>query len=234
MEVSQGSTGRDGDIVDLFRSTFAASEGAAEGAVVGGLARDLLDGTPPDDLRVFVVWEDERPIAAAIFTRLTFAKDARTAFILSPLAVATDRQRRGVGCTLLRRALAAPRQDGVDLAFTYGDPAFYGQVGFARADVERAPPPFPLSRPEGWLATSLNGEPCPRREGLAPAFRLLGIRSTGEARAASGWRQQRKTPPFGSVASGRRALGAPAGRSAQGMNSPVGRGVSAVSAGRIG
>lgn len=160
MRVSAERNGRDPAIVDLFRETFAASEGAAEGESIGALVRDLLVGTAPEDLRVFTAEAEGLtpaaipaaiPAAVAIFTRLSYPQDDRTVFLLSPFAVATARQGRGIGPELLVQALDALRTGGVDVVVTYGDPAFYGKVGFAPISQDIAQPPLPLSRPEGWL-----------------------------------------------------------------------------------
>jgi putative acetyltransferase len=44
-------------IEELFASTFTASEGAEEGALIGALARHLITETPAGDLRVFTAWQ---------------------------------------------------------------------------------------------------------------------------------------------------------------------------------
>jgi predicted N-acetyltransferase YhbS len=93
--------------------------------------------------------------ACAIFTRLSFAEDARRAFILSPMAVATAQQGKGLGQKLLHHAFQKLRDAGVDVAVTYGDINFYGRVGYRQIDETVAKAPLPLSYPEGWLARSL-------------------------------------------------------------------------------
>ena len=157
MEISGQFKGREEEIADMVAATFTDSEGAEEGALIGGLVRRLLTATPEEDLFVFTGRADGAIVAAAIFSRLTYAEDARAVFILSPMAVATDRQGEGLGRELLRHALGALREAGVDIAVTYGDPAFYGQVGFRPLTEEIAPPPLPLSQPEGWIGQSLTG-----------------------------------------------------------------------------
>jgi predicted N-acetyltransferase YhbS len=157
MEFSKNFQGCEQEIADLFAATFAASEGAEEGALIGGLVRNLLSGTAEPDLFVFTALEGTTIVGAAIFTRLTYARDPRRVFILSPMAVATDRQGEGIGQSLLIHALAALREAGVDVAMTYGDPAFYGKVGFMPMTEAAAPAPLPLSHPEGWMGQSLTG-----------------------------------------------------------------------------
>ena len=166
MEMSDGSEGCEAAIVGLFRETFAASEGAEEGEVVSGLARDLLARTPASDLRVFRAEEAGRIIGAAIFTPLVYPGQAARVMLLSPMAVAPDRQGRGVGQGLLRHALEALRAEGVAVALTYGDPGYYRRVGFAPVTAADVPPPHPLSAPEGWLGQSLTGAAIPGFSGV--------------------------------------------------------------------
>jgi predicted N-acetyltransferase YhbS len=152
---STGFQGRERAIVDLFIATFAASEGAEEGALIGDLARNLLRRTPDDDLFVFTAEEAGEVVGAIVFSRLTYAQDERTVFLLAPVAVATDRQRTGIGRRLIAHGLAALRREGVDVALTYGDPAYYARVGFTPITDAFAPAPFELKHPEGWLGQSL-------------------------------------------------------------------------------
>jgi len=152
---------RERQLVELFEGAFTDSEGATEGRLIGGLVRQLLETTPSEDLRLFTLDNatGSAPVAAAIFTRLVYDKDARCAFLLSPMAVRTDRQRQGMGKNLLSGALQALKDDGADIAVTYGDPAFYGQAGFKSVATHTMPPPFDLSQPDGWLAIALDGRP---------------------------------------------------------------------------
>lgn len=151
--------GREPEIEALFAAVFTASEGEAEGALIGALVRRMLTGTPPQDLRLFAAEEDRRIVAAAVFSRLCFASDPRRVMILSPLAVATDRQGAGLGQALVRHALGTLRGEGVDIAMTYGDPAFYGRIGFRPVDPATVPPPQPLCQPHGWIGLSLTDAP---------------------------------------------------------------------------
>lgn len=159
VEVTSGWCGREDEIAELFCRTFSVSEGAEEGEVVGRLARDLLATTPEGDLRVFLARQDAALGGCIIFTRLTFREDARRVFLLSPVAVAPEVQGRGLGQRLISHALGALRVEAADVAVTYGDPGFYGRVGFVPVTVDQVPPPQPLGQPEGWLAQALTGGP---------------------------------------------------------------------------
>lgn len=158
MEVSSKFEGREQEVVDLFTATFTASEGAEEGALIGDLVRAQLARTARPDLRVFLAEEEGALVGGAVFTRLAYDDD-RAVFVLGPVAVATGRQGRGIGQALLEHGLAALRDAGVDIAVTYGDPAYYARVGFAPIPETLAAAPFQLRHPEGWLGQSLTDEP---------------------------------------------------------------------------
>jgi putative acetyltransferase len=144
-------------IEDLFRTTFTDSEGEAEGQLIGDLARSLFERTPPGDLLNFVAEEDGRIVGSIFFTRLDFDSGV-DAFILAPVAVSTAAQGKGVGQALITHGLDDLRSRGSGFALTYGDPDYYGRVGFRpiRDDVVR--PPFPLSQPVGWLGQALQSD----------------------------------------------------------------------------
>ncbi|WP_424972702.1 GNAT family N-acetyltransferase [Dinoroseobacter sp. S76] len=142
-------------IASLFETTFTASEGREEGALIGALARRLMTDTPPSDLRVVTAWDGGALVGAILFTRLIF-EDPRPAFLLAPVAVAPDRQGEGIGQALITHGLGLLREDGVEIAVTYGDPAFYGRVGFTQVTEATVPAPHRLQFPEGWLGQSLS------------------------------------------------------------------------------
>lgn len=165
MIFTTGRCGREQALIDLFGATFTASDGADEGRLVGDVVRGLLAQTPADDIRVFRAEADGEVLGAAIFSRLTYREDRHRAVLLSPMAVATAHQRRGIGRALITHALGALRTEGGELAMTYGDPAYYRRVGFLPITGDRARAPRPLSQPQGWIAQSLTDEPMPALRG---------------------------------------------------------------------
>lgn len=155
MRFSADIQGREEAIIELFRATFTASEGAEEGALIGDLVRNLLASTAQPDRFVVIADEDGAIIGGILCSRLTYEQDQRTVFVLAPVAVATDQQGKGMGQRLLSQGLAALRSAGVDIAMTYGDPGYYAKVGFRPISEGDAPAPFKLKQPAGWLAQSL-------------------------------------------------------------------------------
>lgn len=152
---------------ELFGNTFAASEGAEEGAAIADLVRSLLSTTPANDLRVYGARNAGHIIGCAIFTRLAYDRDDRRVYLLSPMAVQTAYQGQGIGQLLLQQALIDLKNCGVNVAVTYGDPAFYSKVGFQPVDTSQVPAPLPLSMPHGWIAQSLDGRDLAALRGAA-------------------------------------------------------------------
>ncbi|WP_440876652.1 GNAT family N-acetyltransferase [Thalassotalea sp. PLHSN55] len=97
-------------------------------------------------------------VGAIFFSKITLANQ-KSAFILSPVAVATNHQKQGIAQQLIRFGIEQLTQDGVEILFTYGDPNYYNKVGFEPIDESIIKAPQPLSFPHGWLAQSLNHEP---------------------------------------------------------------------------
>lgn len=145
------------EIKQLFTQVFTNAEGQSEGLLAGNLAYDLMIGTNAQDHYGFIAVEHGQIIGSIFFTRLTFACEV-SAFLLSPVAIDTSYQGKGIGRKLINFGIRQLKEIGVELVFTYGDPEFYSKVGFNQITVEIAKAPFKLTRPEGWLGQSLVGD----------------------------------------------------------------------------
>ena len=159
-------------IVALNIQTFIDSENAKEGQLIGTLVKELLGQTPQESLYCFVAMDDENLIGSIIFTTLTFENNVN-AYILSPVAIKTDFQGRGMGQKLINFGLNVLKEQGVELAFTYGDPQYYCKVGFAQITEKIAKAPQKMSQPEGWLAQSLIAESFLPIEGQSSCVKAL-------------------------------------------------------------
>ena len=73
--------------------------------------------------------------------------------ILAPLAIASNRQRRGLGTRLVQQGLYMLTASGTAAVFVLGDPRYYQHLGFASGHA--VTPPFPLPYPEAWMAQDL-------------------------------------------------------------------------------
>ena len=156
MSYTNAYTNRMDEIVSLFTRTFTDSEGQTEGELIGKLVRDLILTTPKDEIFVFSALNLNEIIGSIIFTRLTYPRDSRTVFLLSPVAVATNMHKKGVGQSLIKLGLNNLRDSGIDIVLTYGDINFYSKVGFSAITEEQAKAPMPLQYPDGWLGQTIS------------------------------------------------------------------------------
>ena len=156
MKYRQSTEGDRLPVIQLFTSVFSDSEGESEGKIIGRIAQDLFEKTAARDLYSFVADSDGLLVGSAFLSRLTLEQDL-SAFLLAPVAVSSDQQGKGIGQALIRHALSVLREQGGKVAITYGDPAFYGKVGFQALSQDTIAAPYELSQPHGWLGQSLVG-----------------------------------------------------------------------------
>lgn len=172
MHLSVYNPGQADEIKNLFTMTFTDSEGQSEGILIGNLAYELMTETDKKDLYGFVAVEREKIIGCIFFSRLTFESDI-CAFILSPVAVHTDHQGKGVGQQLINYGIKLLKDEGVELVMTYGNPDYYSKTGFRPVKEETVPAPLQLTYPEGWLGQSLSGNSVERMAGRSFCVKAL-------------------------------------------------------------
>ena len=142
------------EIKQLFTKTFSDSEGQSEGLIIGDLVNEVLTSTAGHDFYCFVATENEQIIGSIIFSKLTFENEVN-AFLLGPVAIHTSYQGKGIGQKLINFGLNNLKENGVEMAFTYGDPNYYSKVGFSFIAEKFVKAPLKLTYPEGWLAQAL-------------------------------------------------------------------------------
>jgi len=166
-----------GEIKHLFTNVFSDSEGESEGLIIGSLVYNLMTETDAQDLYGFIALENAKIIGSIFFTRLTFESNV-TAFLLSPVAVHTNYQGKGIGQKLINYGMLVNIQNDIELVFTYGDPKFYSKIGFSSINEKFVKAPFTLTSPEGWLGQSLVNdeiEPIPGDSCCVAAFNKPGL-----------------------------------------------------------
>lgn len=79
-----------------------------------------------------VAVEDGRLVGHVMISRAVLRNDdgERAICMLSPLAVAPDRQRLGIGSALVRAAVASVAEQREPLVILEGNPGYYGRLGF--------------------------------------------------------------------------------------------------------
>lgn len=102
-----------------------------------------------------------RPVAHVAFTTCGLTGGSDKAALLAPLAVAPDRQGRGIGSALVRAGLRRLARAGVAHVFVLGDPAYYGRFGFVPEHRVAPPYPLPAAWREAWQSLALDGAQAP-------------------------------------------------------------------------
>lgn len=165
MHYEQLDSNRSDEVVQLFYDTFETSENEEEARAVSGLVLKYLENYPRADLKGFVALESEGVVGCLFFSELVYAESDKKVFILSPMAVKTELQGKGVGKALIRFAHEKLKDEGVNMVTTYGDINFYGKSGYALISEDQLAAPLPLSYPEGWLGFALDGQRALKVEG---------------------------------------------------------------------
>jgi predicted N-acetyltransferase YhbS len=95
----------------------------------------LREGRRPADGLALVAVERGRIVGTVRLWHVA-AGPGRAALLLGPLAVHPDYRNRGIGTTLVRRAIARARLAGHKVVLLVGDAPYYGRFGFSAAGTE--------------------------------------------------------------------------------------------------
>lgn len=100
---------------------------------------------------------DSQVAGHVIFTLCGISGNGPRAALLAPLAVAPECQRQGVGTALVTAGLERMKQEGVDVVFVLGDPAYYGRLGFEPEVLIEPPYPLPPEWDGAWQSLYIDG-----------------------------------------------------------------------------
>ena len=117
-------------VASLHRTAFGGDHGGTVAQLVAALRRD-----DPDALSL-VSEEADGVVGHVMFSRALLDAPRRLVAVqtLSPLAVAPEWQRGGLGSALVRAGLQQLDERGVPLVFLEGDPRYYSRLGFSPAE----------------------------------------------------------------------------------------------------
>jgi putative acetyltransferase len=127
---------------------------------VGDLAEALQDGRPPRRSLSFVA-EDQGEVVGHVLLSTSWLDAPQRVvdvLVLSPLGVAPEQQRRGIGDRLVRHALREAENQEWPLVFLEGSPHYYqrfgfqaaGGLGFTAPSVRIPPPGFQVVTLPSW------------------------------------------------------------------------------------
>ena len=141
------------DIHSVHWSAFAEGENE----VVSKLAVNLLleEATPNT---ISLVAETEGIVVGHVAFSPVIIDNNKNfqGYILAPLGVKPDYQKRRIGSKLIESGMQQLSTMGVDIIFVYGDPKYYSKFGFSVDAAKRYIPPYKLQYPFGWQGIALN------------------------------------------------------------------------------
>lgn len=141
------------DIHTIHMSAFPEGENE----IVSKLSSDLLTDNTTSQIISLVAEINTTVVGHAAFSPVIINNnDSIQGYILAPLGVKPDYQHRYIGSTLIEHGIQKLSGMGVNIAFVYGDPGYYGQYGFSADPANQFIPPYPLQFPFGWQALVLN------------------------------------------------------------------------------
>ncbi len=134
---------------------YAFPKGESE--IVAKIAIELLsENTTPQTISL-IAKTDHSVVGHVAFSPVEIDNnDNCRAYILAPLAVLTDYQKRGIGSTLIKYGMQQLSAMGVNIVFVYGDPNYYERFGFDADTARNYTTPYKLQYPSGWQAIVLN------------------------------------------------------------------------------
>jgi putative acetyltransferase len=141
------------DIERVYSSAFPTGESA----LVAKLAIDLLsEATTPQTISL-VAETNNTVVGHVAFSPVAIAGNKNCqAYILAPLAVQPDYQKRHIGSALIEYGMQQLSAIGANIVFVYGDPKYYGRFGFNADTARNYTTPYDLQYPFGWQSKVIN------------------------------------------------------------------------------
>lgn len=144
------------DLADVQRVHLCAF-GEGEGEIVARLATDLLSEKTTPQLLSLVAEIDGAIVGHIAFSPVAIEIDENfQGYILAPLGVKPDFQKRRTGARLIEDGMRRLSAMGANVVFVYGDPNYYSRFGFTADAAHAYSTPYKLQYPSGWQAIVLN------------------------------------------------------------------------------
>lgn len=142
---------------DDIRNVHLRAFSEGERIIVSELAINLLsEKTTPQTISL-VAETESSVIGHAAFSPVIINNNLNMqGYLLAPLGVRPDYQKRCLGSQLIEYGMHELLILGVNILFVYGDPEYYRRFGFSAATANRFTPPYKLQYPLGWQAVEIN------------------------------------------------------------------------------
>jgi len=147
-------------ILKVIESAFSDEENK----VIMNLVQELSREVTSPSIKLLVAEVDNQVIGYVSFSPIFLKSDSSiVGYILAPLAVSPEHQKKGVGSNLIKSGIDMLTKDGVGVLLVYGDPAYYGRFGFKERIGRSFVPPYTLQYPFGWTGMMLNETSIPEQ-----------------------------------------------------------------------
>ena len=153
IQIREAGIGDKNKIQEIHLRAFAKDEGSVIAALAGELLQ--LNSTPPTFSLLAEV--ESQAVGHITFSPVCINEDPRwKGYILAPLGVVPEFQKKGVGSTLIETGMTRLSEQDVHTVLVYGDPDYYSNFGFEPEVAEAFQPPHKLEYPFGWQGVNLN------------------------------------------------------------------------------
>jgi putative acetyltransferase len=150
------------DDADAIRGLHESAFPESERHLVSRLAVDLLAEASAPPVLSLVSEAGGTLVGHVAFSPVwDRATDQPLGYLLAPLAVSPDFQKRGIGTQLIESGIAQLTALGPGILLVYGDPRYYSRFGFRPDTAAPYLPPYPLQYPFGWQGLALGDASAP-------------------------------------------------------------------------
>ena len=142
---------------DNVRSVYLSTFPEGERELVSKLAVNLLSEETAPQTISYVAEIEGAVVGHVAFSPVAIDSNENVqGYILAPLGVNPDFQKRRIGSQLIESGMQQLLGMDINILFVYGDPKYYGRFGFSADVADRYIPPYRLQYPFGWQAIILN------------------------------------------------------------------------------
>lgn len=142
-------------IKSFFTKVFSNSANKQEGKIVGNLSLKLAKIIDEENVIGIEGIINNKIVAYIFLTKLIYQENC-SVYLLAPVAVDSNYQKKGIGKKIIKYAIKFLKKKNVDLLMTYGDPKYYSKTGFKKTKVSLIQAPYRLSQPIGWLVNNIS------------------------------------------------------------------------------
>ncbi len=147
---------------DQIRSVHLQAFDESEARIVADFAANLFEDESQHEIISLVAVQDDMIVGHIAFSPVYLESSGEYfAYLLGPLGITPQNQKKGIGSTLVKHGLEIIADKDSFIVFVYGDPKYYSRFGFEPGLAKNFLPQYTLQYPFGWLALKINSSAFP-------------------------------------------------------------------------